>query len=456
MNNFRNVNNTVNAFLARHGMVNPNINFVIDGLLYDMQKGLDEGPGLSGMDASQEMIPTWTNPPKKTPKNQSVIVIDAGGTNFRSSLVTFDADGNPTISKLEKTSMPGIDHELSKKEFFDTIAANLDHLKNKSAYIGFCFSYAMEMTPDGDGKVINFSKEIKAKEVIGSLVGASLSDALVARGWNRPKKIIMLNDTVAALLAGAATENGERSYSSYIGFILGTGMNAAYIESDSIKKLEGIKDSAGNPPPLSQIIVCESGLYNKIYRSDFDNEFDKTTNTPGRYVTEKMCSGAYLGPVATLVIRSACSEGLFSDAFVSKFNEDFNQNNYFDAYDMDQFLYKPAKKNTKLGAIVATGSERDAATLAALLDAVINRSASLATALIASAVIKSGKGTNPAKPVCINCDGTTFYKTHNLNARIRGNLDQILTQQRHLYFEIVSIENDITLGSAVAAAVNAN
>jgi hexokinase len=451
MNDFRNVNNTVSAFLGRHGMntQSPNIDGVIFGLLYDMQKGLDDGAGEKSMDASQEMIPTWSNPPAQVPKNKSVIVIDAGGTNFRSSLVTFDANGVPTISELEKTSMPGIDHELGKKEFFNTFAKNLDHLKNKSDYIGFCFSYAMEMTPDGDGKVINFSKEIKAPEVVGSLVGASLSEALVAHGWKKPKKIVMLNDTVAALLAGAANENDGRSYSSYIGFILGTGMNTAYIEDLPIQKIAGLKDSAGNPPPNSQIVVCESGLFNKIARSDFDIAVDKTTNTPGRYITEKMCSGAYLGPLATKIVDSACNDGLFSEKFV----KEYSKINGFEAYDMDRFLYTPAKQDTKLGAIAFQGTERDGAMLAALLDAVIDRSARLAAALIAAAVIKSGKGTSAAKPVCINCDGTTFYKTHNLNARIRGHLDTVLTQERHLYFEIVSIENDITLGSAVAAAV---
>ncbi|HZK20175.1 MAG TPA: hexokinase [Treponemataceae bacterium] len=453
MSSFRSVNNTVSAFLGKHGMNThgPHVNSIISGLLYDMQKGLDDGPGIKVMDASQEMIPTWTNPPAAVPKNQSVIVIDAGGTNFRSSLVSFDANGVATISQLEKTSMPGIERELGKKDFFNTIAANLDHLKNKSAYIGFCFSYAMHMTPDGDGKVLSFSKEIKAKEVIGSLVGASLSKALVERGWKRPKKIIMLNDTVAALLAGAANENSGRAYSSYVGFILGTGMNTAYIEPNPIKKIDGQKDSAGNPPANPQIVVCESGLFNKVVRSDFDIALDKTTNTPGRYTVEKMCSGAYLGPLASIVINTACDEGLFSEPFVQA----FKKIDTFEAYDMDRFLYTPAATTTKLGAVVAAGNERDAAMLAALLDAIIDRCSRLAAALIAAAVIKCGKGSSAAKPVCVNCDGTTFYKTYNLQARIRGHLNKVLIQERQLYFEIVSIENDITLGTAVAAAVNA-
>ena len=70
----------VSAFLGRNGFPigGPDINSVIAGLLYDMQQGLDAGSGEGPMDARQPMIPTWGMPPEKTPKNTSVVVIDAG------------------------------------------------------------------------------------------------------------------------------------------------------------------------------------------------------------------------------------------------------------------------------------------------------------------------------------------------------------------------------------------
>ena len=444
------VHSTVNAFLNRHGFSAKgyDVNTVIDSLLYDMQKGLDVGPGvLDSMDPSEPMIATWGLPPESSPKNQTVIVIDAGGTNFRSCLVTFDANGNSTISELEKTSMPGIEKELSKKDFFEAIAKNLDHLKNKASRIGFCFSYAMEITPDGDGRVIRFSKEIKAKEVEGSLVGECLAKALEERGWNKLEKITLLNDTTAALLAGAANAVEGRAYSSYVGFILGTGMNSAYIESNPINKIAGLKDSKGNPAPASQIVVCESGNFNKIQRSEFDLAFDKTANTPGLYVMEKMCSGAYLGPVAGIALKTAAKDGLFSDAFA----KEILALEKLELKDMDQFFYAPRKTDTLLGAIAAKGTQTDADIMFEILDAIVERSARLASAIIAASVIKSGKGTSAALPVGIVCDGTTFYKTHNLQYRLRGYLNEVLISQRHLYFEILTIDNDITLGTAVAA-----
>lgn len=434
----------VNAFMSRHGFsVNgPDINSVIDGFLWDMEKGLAVGNGnLDSMDATEDMIPTFSMPPKESPKNKKVIVIDAGGTNFRSCLVTFDENGSASISNLEKTKMPGIEKELSKKDFFSKIAENLDHLKNMADSIGFCFSYAMKITPSGDGQVISFSKEIKAKEVIGSLVGESLADALVERGWNRPKKVILLNDTTAALLAGASNATEGRQYSSYIGFILGTGMNAAYIESNPIQKIKDIQNV-----PEKQIVVCESGKFNKIPRSQFDLDFDKTANTPGMYVIEKMCSGAYLGPIAKIALQYACKDGLFSEP-VSKAIMALDK---LELYEMDRYFYAPANTETVLGKIANQGTQEDKDILYTILDFFVIRAARIASAIIAANAIKCGQGKQPTMPISVLCNGTTFYKTHNLLPRIRGYLDEVLTVQRNIYFEIVTVDNDITLGTAVA------
>lgn len=435
----------VPAFLGRNNFMpgGPDINSVIQAMMYDIEEGLIRDPSNPpGMGPSLDMIPTGAVPPSSSPKNQSVIVIDAGGTNFRCCLVTFDAEGKPDISDMQKTAMPATDREYSKKEFFETIASFLDHLKNKATRIGFCFSYPMSITPEGDGKVIQFSKEIKAKEVIGSLVGACLSDALVARGWNRPEKIMLLNDTTAALLAGASAATNGKAYDSYVGFILGTGMNAAYIEYGKIAK-------APSGAPSSQIVVCESGKCNKIARSAFDETLDKTTNSPGLYGYEKMCSGAYLGPVGRIALVKAAEEGLFSAAV----SPVFLKLDTLELKDMDQFFRGPYRTDTKLGGILAKGTEADRETAFRILDALVERSARLAAANIAAVIIKSGKGLSPVRPVSVLCEGTTFLRSHNLRERVTGYLNTVLTEERGIWYEIVTMDNAVTLGSAVAGLI---
>ena len=86
------MNKAVAAFLGKHNFNHHvDINSVTDALLSDMHEGLCRRP------ASQDMILTYSNPPSKAAAGKSVIVIDAGGTNFRSCLVTFDSTGKPSI-----------------------------------------------------------------------------------------------------------------------------------------------------------------------------------------------------------------------------------------------------------------------------------------------------------------------------------------------------------------------
>lgn len=429
------MNTTVSSFLMKHNFVNHiDVLSLAQGILDDMKRGLKK------QTSDQDMIRTFCNPPEKTAKNESVIVIDAGGTNFRSCLVTFDQEGQPQISEMEKTRMPGVERELSRKEFFEQFAVNLEHLKNKADRIGFCFSYPMEIQENGDGILLGFSKEVKAPEVVGCKVGECLKEALAAHGWNTIKRITMCNDTVSALLAGAAYAGDTHRYSSYIGYILGTGMNAAYLQPDC--------DCCGIQ---KQIVVCESGKFRSVNRSDFDIEFDKTTVKPGSFFLEKQCSGAYLGPVSTIILQTAAKEGLFSEATNKAL---LALAEPLTLIEMDKFLHGPFNKDCILGKIACeNASEEDLDIMYQLLDAVVERSARCSAAILTACAIQTGAGKNAAKPISILCNGTTFYKTWMVRERTAAYLDEILTNKLGIHWEIVSADNDITLGTAIAGLI---
>ena len=437
------MNTTVSAFLMKHNFVNHiDVLSMAQGILDDMRKGLRKEP------ADQDMIRTFCNPPEKSAANESVIVIDAGGTNFRSCLVTFDAAGQPQISEMEKTRMPGVERELSRKEFFEQFAVNLEHLKNKADRIGFCFSYPMEIQENGDGILLGFSKEVKAPEVVGCKVGECLKEALAAHGWNTIKRISMCNDTVSALLAGAACAGESHRYSSYIGYILGTGMNAEYLQP-ATRHCEEQSDEAIQIE--EQIIVCESGKFSSVTRSDFDIEFDKTTVKPGSFYLEKQCSGAYLGPVSTIILQTAAREGLFSEG-VSKALLALSEP--LTLIEMDKFLHGPFNRDCALGKIACeNATEKDLDIMYQLLDAVVERSARCSAAILTACAIQTGEGKNAAKPISILCNGTTFYKTWMVRERTAAYLDEVLTNKLGIHWEIVSAENDITLGTAIAGLI---
>ncbi|WP_253677154.1 hypothetical protein [Treponema sp. OMZ 788] len=111
-------------------------------LLEDMKKGLESNFETA---SSMDMIPLWKNLPDSIPKDKKVIIIDAGGTNFRAGLVYFDKKGVPEIISFFKHPMPAIDREMTNEEFFDSIAEYLEPLRDEAEVISFCFSYAVKI-----------------------------------------------------------------------------------------------------------------------------------------------------------------------------------------------------------------------------------------------------------------------------------------------------------------------
>lgn len=426
-------------FYKKYNFVFPDTTELTKKLLADMEKGLAIPAG-TPESADQPMIVASRTIPDTIPSSSNAIVIDAGGTNFRSGLVTIDAQGNVQISDLEKTRMPAVDREMSKDEFYDAIAANLDHLKNKSNRIGFCFSYAMEITKDGDGKILFFSKEVKAPEAIGTYVGAELKKALIKRGWTSVEKITLLNDTTASLLSGTIGAPKGQKYSSYVGFILGTGLNNAYIDYEPVKKLTD-DDSA------QHIIVCEGGFFKGAPQSTFDKELDAASAKPGQGLLEKMCSGAYMGTIVHNALKHASADGLFS----TDFGKTLESIESLMPVDMDMYFKNTCDTSTKLGALAANGNSEDVKLMEKIMQDVITRAAIIVASLLSASILKSGKGTVESEPVCVVGNGTTFWKTNNLYPQICQLLEKTLSGEWKRYYQIIKIENDITLGTCAAA-----
>lgn len=417
-------------FLKRHGLRAEDVDSdkVLDFFSSEMKRGLE------GKESSLAMIATYTEAGNDIPDGESVIVMDAGGTNFRTCLVTFN-DGVAEISDFQKVGMPGAKKEVTKKEFFSILADNIERFMGKSKKIGFCFSYAAEITPDHDGIPLMFSKEIKAPEVIGKRIGKELLSELSSRGYDTEGMTVsVVNDTVATLLAAKAAYKGDAS--TYIGFILGTGTNTAYVERNSnIKKLtlsEG-----------SQIINVESGCL-KLEISEIDAEFMKTTKDSNAYHLEKKISGAYLGPFTLFVLKKAAKEGVFS----SQSAENLSEMNDLETKDVGGFLREAGDFSNPLSFFSA--NKEDAKNAYIIMRSIVERSGKLTALNLTAAVIASGEGEDPRRPVVINADGTTFYKTCFLEDYVKEYLDQILWKKEGKVCQIVSIDNSPTIGAAIA------
>ncbi|HYD39266.1 MAG TPA: hypothetical protein VEB43_00425 [Anaeromyxobacter sp.] len=397
--------------------------------------------GLVGKPSSLRMIPTFIDAEGAIPVRQPVIAMDAGGTNLRVALVEFDEEGEPVISGFERHRMPGLDGEIPCDAFFGVLAGHVKKLAARASRVGFSFSYPAEILPSRDGKVLSLSKELRVGGIVGQLVGERINAALRAAGVPKDLRFVVVNDTVGALLAGRAA-HGSHRYSRYVGFVLGTGLNCAYVDAN--ERIAKRRDLAAGG---RQIINVESGNYARVPRGTVDLAFDAQSAEPGSYHLEKSVSGAYLGPVALRTLQAAAAEGLFS-AGARECIEAWPR---LETPDLEPFLGGAGGTGLH-AALVRAGSADDLAVAVGLVDGLLERASKLAAVNVSAALLQSVP-TGPADaPACVTVDGSTFWRLRGYHERITAWIDRILAGR--LRYEVISVESAALVGAAVGGITN--
>ncbi len=431
---------SIDGFLSRTGLDHRRV----DGAAFCRDFLREMEKGLAGAPSSLGMIPTYIETGEEIPAGRPVIALDAGGTNLRAALVSFDRGGKPVVEGLARHKMPGSAGEIDGGEFFRALAGFVAPLADRADRIGFCFSYPAEIQPDKDGRLLFFSKEVKARGVEGQLIGANLTRAMEAAGLRKPARVILLNDTVATLLAGQESMPG-RTFDGYVGFVCGTGLNAAYVEPNA-----NISKTPNVNPGGSQIINTELGGFTMGPSGAVDQEFNESTETPGRYKNEKTISGAYLGGLCLAAVKRAARDRVLSASAA----DPLGSIRGFTTRDLGHFLLFPEGDNP---AAAACGEldERDARGVYMIMDAVVERAAFLVAMNLCSVLLKTGRGRDPRHPVCIAVDGTTFWQLKDFHVRVEHHMRSFLAGERARAYQIAAAGSDVPLiGAAIAALTN--
>ena len=451
-------------FLSYHRLRAADIEMdsLVKTFLHEMDNGLE------GKESSLRMIPTYIEAENDFLTEVPVLAIDAGGTNFRAALISFNNKGKLVFGDIANYRMPGLDRKISSEEFFKIISGYVKPLARKAERIGFCFSYPTEILPNRDGRLIQFCKEVQAPEVVGQLIGKNLLETLETPD----KHLVLLNDTVATLLAGKSA-SFNRTFDSFIGYILGTGTNTCYIE-----KNRNIIKTRDLDSEKSMIINIESGNFGKAPRSDLDLIFDKSTTDPGNYSFEKMFSGGYFGGLCLSVLKAAASEGFLSESSGKLLNTitalSSNDASNFVSHNgtapipnafgttegdflnpasggsMDQSPADSAFENVLKG---LQSHENDSERCREIINSLIDRAAKLVASNIAAVVLKTGKGKSPSTPILITVDGTTFYKMHNLRERFEKYFNEYLSGEKKRFAEFTEVRQSSLIGAALAALI---
>ena len=167
---------TPEEFLESNGLATTTLDRA--ALIAAFQKEMEAG--LAGEPSSLKMIPTYTSPYGDIKKDTPVTVLDAGGTNLRGATVTIPSTGEIKIENKEKGEMPGAKSYVAQEDFYAVLTGHVNRCRPfaKDPAVGFCFSYPAEASAEGDAKLLVWTKQIQAPEIVGQWVGAELSKRL--------------------------------------------------------------------------------------------------------------------------------------------------------------------------------------------------------------------------------------------------------------------------------------
>ena len=374
--------------------------------------------GLAKENAEIQCLPTFITP-KNNNINGKALVLDLGGTNYRVATVNF-ANDKATIhpengwkKDLSVMKTPGFTREELFKELADPIG---EIKRDVEMPIGYCFSYAAESLPDGDAKLLHWTKGVHIKEMLGQPVGKPLLEYLNERNEPKFTNIKVLNDTVASLFAGLTDSN----YDAYIGLIVGTGTNmATFIPADKITKLPASIQADGLIP-----VNLESGNFHPPFLTTVDEMVDACSDSRGMQRFEKAVSGMYLGEI------------LKSTFPLDEFEEKF------DAQKLTTTMNYPDIHKEKYVQVAHW---------------IYNRSAQLVASSLAGLISLLVSYNKDIKKVCLVAEGSMFWSLNrndkNYNVLVMEELDILLNELGigDVKVHVNKMNNANLVGTAIAA-----
>ncbi len=363
--------------------------------------------GLASPGQQVACLPAYLTPPPRDLEGQA-LVVDAGGTNLRCAWVELGPGRQRIVAGPLLSALPdGRTVAVDAAGFFAHQAQQLRRLgAPEGLALGYCFSYPAEVEPDGDARLLNWTKGIQVTGVVGQRVGQALRAAL-----GQPGPVKVLNDTVAALLGASLSPKADQ----FIGLIAGTGTNmAAFLPRRRITKLGGdpLRDlpppdvlRGGDPlrdlPPMA--VNLESGNFHPPHLTEVDEELDRCSAVPGQSRYEKAISGYYLPKLLALM----CPE-LGIDAEAST-----------------QVVVEHAPSHWQARWLLDRSADLVAAGLAAVIDHL------------------------PSGCVAIQAEGGLFWKAPGYARRVEQQLSDLLGSERT--FSILKTDEVNLFGAAAAA-----
>lgn len=413
-----------------------------------MEKGLSSE---SNATAAVKMLPTHVLSTPDGSEKGEFLALDLGGSKFKVLQVKVSENGKRRV-EMESETYPIPEELLNGRgtEMFDHVAESLKdflqkkHINQKRKALGFTFSFPCGQSKIDEGVLLSWSKNYKARGVLGTNVVQSLRQAIDRVGGTNVDVLALVNDTVGTMMTC-----GYDDQRCEVGVIIGTGTNACYMEE--LRHIDLVEGDEGR-----MCINTEWGAFGDDGALDdfithFDREIDAASTNPGKQLFEKMVSGMYMGELVRLILLKMAKKGLLFDGRVS--NALRTKGKFQTKHITLIEQYKDGLKNTReiLTELGLSPSADDCLAVQHVSTIVSFRSANLCAAVLAAILTRIRENRKlKSLRITVGVDGTV-YRTHPQYPKRLHKVVRRLVPECHVRF--VLSESGSSKGAAMVTAV---
>lgn len=400
--------------------------------------------GLAGRKSSLKLLPSFVKFASKITSRDKIAVIECGQVTL--SKGSFQQNGEKyNVQEVMGYPMPGLGKETSMEYFYKQIIFNARDVLRSTNKIGLCFRHPIEANAKGDGKLLKWAREsINVSELVGKFIGEEFKKYLKEE-FEREYKIIVLNDTVATLIAGLG-ETWDKEFEDFIGLVHSRGYNLAYIEDG--RELKGIL--ADTKYLKSQMVLnTQAGGFSKVENSLVDKEVHALLGkmSVGEF-SQKVNSECL--PLALKVIAKEFSGKLLSP----KISKRLLEMEDLDLEQMEAFIRCGLKSNSEIASFFRFATLDDAVNLGIIIDQILERAARLVAIQISGILKYKNIGHNVLQPVGIIVEGEFFDLVRDFEDRVRCEIFQYFGKSDPRFIRFLNVPNATLLGTGIAAAIN--
>ncbi|KAI9320087.1 hypothetical protein BX666DRAFT_2018157 [Dichotomocladium elegans] len=288
---------------------------IVHGFKQECKDGLST-PSAIGL---ATMIPSYVTRLPTGNETGTYLALDLGGSTLRVSAVRLLGHGQVQVTEVRKLVSSSL-RTSTADAFFDWIADNTSELlaqippqeEDRPVAMGVCWSFPLDQTSICKGTILRMGKGF----LLADIEGQDLA-TLFHRAFRRKRINVvvtaLVNDTIGTLVAHAYSNPNVR-----VGFIYGTGVNAAYPEK--ISRIIKLNVAEWQDASTEMLVNTEIDIFGSgrtyLPLTPFDRALDANHPQPGFQPYEKMMSGACLGELVRLIAVDLIQKRILFDGVV--------------------------------------------------------------------------------------------------------------------------------------------